>query len=600
MNSKSFDLNIEKILENWEVRHAVREVIANALDEQLLSGTSEVVIAKQGSAWIVRDFGRGLKHTHLTQNENEEKLNHPAVIGRFGIGLKDALATFERHGVQVVIRSRYGTIHTAKATKHGFGDIFTLHAVIDEPVDAAFEGTEFEMTGVDDSEMLAAKQLFLKFSGQSVVESTRHGQIITRSDGSGSIYINGVKVAQEDNFLFSYNITQLTAALKKAINRERSHVGRSAYTDSVKKILLVSESAEVAGQLSADIARYQTGAMHDELAWLDVQEHAVKILNAQRPVMMVTAQEAMAHPDLLDQAREAGKIILTIPENLRAKIADGVDLQGNRLVDLTAFAQTYNDSFLFDFVAQEHLTSTESLVFGVKDSILEVFGGLPERVKAIRLSNTMRPDLMFGSRTVGCWDPETESIVIWREQLRTVPKFAGTLLHELVHAKTGCEDVTRGFETALTDLLGQVYEAWHKARYVSAPAPAPALGTVAPSIVNTAPEFSVMREQVKVLAGQNTLLQSRLMVAGEHLSQVQKTLHAEKGQVEALEEKNTQLQSRLSIAYEHLSQIQETLHTEKVRSAGLASKLRTANSDLEDAREASLSKGKRPWYRLWR
>lgn len=40
MSVKAFDLNIEKILENWEVRHAVREIIANALDEQLITGTA--------------------------------------------------------------------------------------------------------------------------------------------------------------------------------------------------------------------------------------------------------------------------------------------------------------------------------------------------------------------------------------------------------------------------------------------------------------------------------------------------------------------------------------------------------------------------------
>ena len=31
-DSQEFDLNIEKILENWEVYHALREIIANALD----------------------------------------------------------------------------------------------------------------------------------------------------------------------------------------------------------------------------------------------------------------------------------------------------------------------------------------------------------------------------------------------------------------------------------------------------------------------------------------------------------------------------------------------------------------------------------------
>lgn len=52
MSIKAFDLNIEKILENWEVRHAVREIIANALDEQLLTKTAAVSIRKEGYDWL--------------------------------------------------------------------------------------------------------------------------------------------------------------------------------------------------------------------------------------------------------------------------------------------------------------------------------------------------------------------------------------------------------------------------------------------------------------------------------------------------------------------------------------------------------------------
>ena len=36
-----FDLNIEKVLEHWGVEHAIREIIANALDEMTLTGTKE-------------------------------------------------------------------------------------------------------------------------------------------------------------------------------------------------------------------------------------------------------------------------------------------------------------------------------------------------------------------------------------------------------------------------------------------------------------------------------------------------------------------------------------------------------------------------------
>jgi len=37
---KKFDLNIEKVLEDWGTAHAIRELISNALDEQILTGTA--------------------------------------------------------------------------------------------------------------------------------------------------------------------------------------------------------------------------------------------------------------------------------------------------------------------------------------------------------------------------------------------------------------------------------------------------------------------------------------------------------------------------------------------------------------------------------
>ena len=128
---REFDLNIERMLENWTVAHALREVIANALDEHALTGTREPQIFQDAEGrWHIRDWGRGLRCEHLTQNENKEKLVHPdQVVGKFGVGLKDALATFDRHRVAVVIRSGYGDITTGKQAKHGFADIRTLQAV---------------------------------------------------------------------------------------------------------------------------------------------------------------------------------------------------------------------------------------------------------------------------------------------------------------------------------------------------------------------------------------------------------------------------------------------------------------------------------------
>jgi len=65
---RQFDLNIERVLEHWTVAHALREVIANALDEQALTGTAEPAIFKDSQgAWHIKDSGRGLRYEHLTQ-----------------------------------------------------------------------------------------------------------------------------------------------------------------------------------------------------------------------------------------------------------------------------------------------------------------------------------------------------------------------------------------------------------------------------------------------------------------------------------------------------------------------------------------------------
>src|SRR5690348_2951428 len=105
MDIRKFDLNIEEVLEDWEIYHALREIIANALDEQVLTKTNEIEVKKENDGYIIRDFGRGLRYEHFTQNENKEKLSHPElVIGKFGVGLKDALATFNRHHVYVMIK----------------------------------------------------------------------------------------------------------------------------------------------------------------------------------------------------------------------------------------------------------------------------------------------------------------------------------------------------------------------------------------------------------------------------------------------------------------------------------------------------------------
>ena len=454
--NKKFDLNIEKILEDWEVYHAIREVIANAIDERLLTKTKDIQIYKDSKKrWHIRDFGRGLNYQHLTQKEDDEKLENPHVIGKFGIGLKDAFATFDRKGVKVYVKSKHGEITLDRSQKHSFNDLVTLHACISPPSNPDLIGTDFILEGLIDEDVEKAKDLFLKFSGEKVLETTQYGQVLKKRQKTGRIYINGVRVAEEENFLFCYNITSLTKSIRKALNRERTNVGRTAYSDRVKSIILSCKGKEVAKQLINDLKEYSTGEMHDETKWLDVQEHAIKILNALEKVVFFTMDDLVYSKDMVDEARRSGYSVITIPENLKQRIHGSTDISGNPILDMDQFYSEYNSSFKFEFIKIEELNPSEREIFNKTNKILEIIGN-PKKVKSVKISKTMRKDMSSFIEATGVWEGSTGTIIIKRDQLKNIKKYGGTLLHEVAHAVSGACDVSREFENELTNLLGKI------------------------------------------------------------------------------------------------------------------------------------------------
>ena len=69
------------------------------------------------------------------------------------MGLKDALAVFDRRGSGVEIRSPHADITTGRRPKEGFPDVVTLHALVAPPVDPGRSGTDIVLTGVADEDV---------------------------------------------------------------------------------------------------------------------------------------------------------------------------------------------------------------------------------------------------------------------------------------------------------------------------------------------------------------------------------------------------------------------------------------------------------------
>ena len=452
-----FDLNVEKILDHWGVAEAIREVIANALDEQALSGTAEPQIVKRRDGWHVTDFGRGLHYQHLTQNENPEKRRKSAlVVGKFGVGLKDALATFYRRGIELKVRTPQADITLQRAAKSNFADVKTLHAAISPPSEPKRRGTDFILSGLPDADMAAARDYFLRFAGDEELERTEFGTILQRRPNEPArIYVKGVRVAVEEQFLFSYNITSTTAQLQKALNRERSNVGRTAYQDRVKAILLKSKSGAVAEQLAADLTRIQAGTNHDEITWLDVQEQAVRILAAQAKSIFVTSRQLLYMGALIQEARTDGYKIQWIPDRLAARLPELRDLNGKPILDLSGFIKVWNESFTFDFIDPSKLNAAEKKSWRILPEVLRLAGDHAKRVQEVRISETMRLD-EAQYETEGVWD--SPHIVVKRSVLDSPRHFARVLLHEIAHASSNANHGSIPFMAAIDDLaaLGAV------------------------------------------------------------------------------------------------------------------------------------------------
>jgi hypothetical protein len=452
---QAFDLNVEKVLEHWSPAHALREVIANALDEHALSGRRDrpEIVKDADGVWHVRDHGRGLRYQHLTQNESAEKRSSDVVVGQFGVGLKDALATFHRNGVRVRISSPHGTIGLREQSKHGFGDVVTLHAIVGAPADIV--GTDVALTGISDADVAAAMGFFLVFDPSvDVLETTPSGQVLSRpGDAPRSVYVRGVRVAEDEGLLFSYNVTRVDAKLRLAMNRERSNVGRSAYTDRIKAILLAVEAPGVVTQLVADMAGFAKGATRDEVKWNDVAERVVRQLAGSDPdTVFVTAAQRWSHPELIRRAEIDGKHVFVIPDALATRLGAVDD---DAVTTLERFAAEWNDRVVIEAIDPANLQVHERAVLDLAGDVLALVDRRRDEW-AVVVSETLHLTPEGTETAHGLWDPAQRRIVIHRSCLARVETFVATLLHEIGHAVTGATDLTAAFEDGLTDLLGTV------------------------------------------------------------------------------------------------------------------------------------------------
>ena len=300
------------------------------------------------------------------------------------------------------------------------------------------------MVGIGQSD---TKDLFLKFNDAMVLESTKYGDVLQSDKDSlaARVNINGVLASEEENFLFSYNITNLTKSMRKALNRERTNVGRSTYTERVKSILKSCSSDEVLGGLAE-----QTGTKNQCDVDTDIAQIGIAAL-AERDdkVIYATSEEIMNNPNYLGDMQRDGYTIITVSEK------DHDSISGEHARTFSDYVSDFNHSFEFEFIEKDELSDEEQEIFEKTSKILDLVEWSTQR-PPVRISETMRPetDASAGNLVLhdalGCYSP-LMGIIIKRSELSTLKQYASVLLHEAAHASSGATDATREFESELTE-----------------------------------------------------------------------------------------------------------------------------------------------------
>lgn len=120
-------------------------------------------------------------------------------------------------------------------------------------------------------------------------------------------------MAEEDEFLFSYNVRRLNTKLAHALNRER-------------------------GQRRPP-GVHRPGEEHPVDVLRALGYVASRVLNATDDIVFVTPGELSAGGPMFDYARDDGKRLVVVPSKVAVKLAGLTDLDGNGVRTLDAYAR---------------------------------------------------------------------------------------------------------------------------------------------------------------------------------------------------------------------------------------------------------------------
>lgn len=354
------DLNIEKVLEDWSVVDALREFVSNALDEHTICKIDTLPKIKlDGNVLSITDNGRGIKLEDFVIKVNDEK-RLDTTIGQYGYGLKDGIAYLESNKHTVTIDTKGYLYKFGIDDKHGTKSIKSYHCFYSKSDRRS--GTKISVNNITSEDYDSLIALFLQYQKIVPIFECNYGDVYIPDKLNGPvIYVQGLLVDHQSEFEFSYNIKIKDSKLRKAMNRERKSLSKSAYSDRVKFILKKADG-ELLDKMMSLYENQDKIKLKADLSYSDVKVYIEsKMELAGKEIVNVTKNDLDKHSDVISNIKLRGGIINIVPkDDLKEMKSNLIEVNGKltSIIDLKKLSKN-RKTHVDDIIDFERLDRNE-------------------------------------------------------------------------------------------------------------------------------------------------------------------------------------------------------------------------------------------------
>jgi hypothetical protein len=418
----------------WGLQEAVREVVQNARDVEILGGRMEVEHDARAETLTVTSHGQHLTSRALVFGATD-KGRDDRTIGQFGDGLKVALGVFLRYGARVRIDTGREVWTPCVVDRDGVQVVGVSTRAL--PAARHRDRVVFEVGGVTAADWAAWKRGFLFLTPPRDAVQTAIGTLVRDQDRRGEVYCKGILVCRIPALRYAYDIPSLS------LNRDRQ----------------VADAYEVqayAREVWADATRRGSVQAADLYAVLaDPAQEDVRVGSTSvgsfstETLSALVATFRAAHGDAVPvrsaaEAAEAGQCGLAavvVPDALRVVLERGgvAGLAARK----TSLREDVRERFADADLTPRELDRLQGAV-SLLDAALAARGEAPATVEVVDFTD---------ESILGLYVPASDRILLARRTLSSHAAY-GILAHEAAHRHGGDGDPAH--RLAIEDVMARM------------------------------------------------------------------------------------------------------------------------------------------------